>query len=86
MRAVVCDPAGQVSRDHDACLTAALRYERLGYSVVFGAAGTKYPRGRWGHAQVRRASAAELRASYQPEDVVCIVTGIVSGQIGRAHV
>jgi hypothetical protein len=60
-------------------LQEALRYEGRGYSVVFGAEGTKYPRGRWGRAQTQRATASELRKSFRAGDVVCIVTGQVSG-------
>jgi hypothetical protein len=67
------------SEADNAVLAEALRYESRGYSVVFGAQGTKYPRGRWGRAQAQRATASELRKSFRAGDVVCIVTGQVSG-------
>ena len=82
-------------------LNEALKYARLGFSIIPLAERSKTPLIEWGPYQRRRASEAEVREWFKqwPTANVGIVTGGISGvivvdldgpegiaEIGRAHV
>jgi hypothetical protein len=62
-------------------LTAALQYEKLGFSVIPLKTGEKVPMIDWKEFQTRRATDAEIAAWWVkwPKSNIGIVTGTISG-------